>query len=55
MAGSGTDSQYENGTSGPSTKKKLRTENEHKKCVTTYSRQNFKPSETQSTANESRR
>lgn len=55
MAGSDTDSEYESGAPGPSTKKKLRTKIVHKKCVTTYSRQDFKPSETQSTDNESRR
>ncbi|CAH2100599.1 unnamed protein product [Euphydryas editha] len=55
MAGSNTDSEYESGAPGPSTRKKLRTDIVYKKCVTTYSRQDFKPSETQSTDNESRR
>ncbi|KAK0085754.1 hypothetical protein PV326_005807 [Microctonus aethiopoides] len=55
MAGSDTDSEYESGAPGLSTKKKLRMEIVHKKCVTTCSRQDFKPSETQSTDNESRR
>ncbi|GFQ64847.1 uncharacterized protein TNCT_97391 [Trichonephila clavata] len=55
VAGSDTDSEYESGASGPSTKKKLCTKMVRKKCVTTYSRQDFKPSETQSTDNESRR
>ncbi|KAL4122001.1 hypothetical protein QTP88_014415 [Uroleucon formosanum] len=49
-----TDSEYESGALGPPTKKKLRTEIVHKKCVTIDSRQDFKPSETQSIDNESR-
>ncbi|CAH2099515.1 unnamed protein product [Euphydryas editha] len=47
--GSDTVSEYESGATGP-----LLTKNVRKKCVTTYSRQDFKPSETQSTVNESR-
>ncbi|CAH0730146.1 unnamed protein product, partial [Brenthis ino] len=54
-SGSDTDSEHESGAPGPSTKKKSRTEILHKECVTTYSKQNFKPGETQSTDNESRR
>jgi len=38
MAGSDTDSEYESGAPGPSTKKKLCMKIVHKKCVTTYSR-----------------
>ncbi|XP_050064703.1 uncharacterized protein LOC126553601 [Aphis gossypii] len=55
MEKSDTDSEYESGALGPPTKKKLRTEIVHKKCVTIDSRQDFKPSETQSIDNESRR
>ncbi|XP_039969823.1 uncharacterized protein LOC120781667 isoform X1 [Bactrocera tryoni] len=55
MEKSDTDSEYQSGALGPPTKKKLRTEIVHKKCVTTDSRQDFKPSETQSIDNESRR
>ncbi|XP_045456972.1 uncharacterized protein LOC123667008 [Melitaea cinxia] len=53
--GNDTDSVYESGAPGPSTEKELRTGTADSNCVTTYSRQDFKPSETQSTDNESRR
>lgn len=55
MEKSNTDSEYESGALGPPTKKKLHTEIVHKKCVTLDSRQDFKPSETQSIDNKSRR
>ncbi|CAG5057402.1 unnamed protein product [Parnassius apollo] len=55
LADEGTNSDYESGAPGLPFKKKLRTEIVHKKCVTTYLGQDFKPTETQSTDNELRR
>ncbi|XP_050664805.1 uncharacterized protein LOC126965310 [Leptidea sinapis] len=55
MARSDTAYEYESGATEPSTKKKLRAEIVHKKCVTTYSSQDLNLSETQSTDNDSRR
>ncbi|CAG4972713.1 unnamed protein product [Parnassius apollo] len=54
LADEGTNSDYESGAPGLPFKKK-RTEIVHKKCVTTYLGQDFKPTETQSTDNELRR
>ena len=54
-AGSDTDSEGGSSVLGPSTIIVHKKCNVHKMCVTMYSRQDFKPNETQSTDNGTRR
>ena len=55
IAGSDTDSECGSNVPGPSTIIVHKKCNVHKMCVTMYSTQDFKPNETQSTENGSRR